>query len=167
MDEIVFDGAAISRADREFLASLDDHPLKRNPLYGTPCPLQPDFGAFDPEDKDQDAERYKFFATVVDWMLANYAYYKGAFIGKGGVISLVDGEITSVASLRGLMQPYALVSIGKRDGIEDDISRRCLDDACPAGADRCGANLFRSVAADIHRRGPPHLQPLPAAGTSH
>ena len=39
---------------------------------------------------------------AVDWMLVNYAYYKGAFMGKGGVISLVDGEISSIASLRGL-----------------------------------------------------------------
>ena len=56
MDE-GFDGEAISRADREFLASLDEHPLRRNPLYGTPCPPQPDFGPFDPKDKDQTAER--------------------------------------------------------------------------------------------------------------
>ena len=35
MDEAVFDGAAISRADREFLASLDDHPLRRqSALWG-------------------------------------------------------------------------------------------------------------------------------------
>ena len=33
-----FDGDAISRADREFLASLGDHPLVRHPLYGVPCP---------------------------------------------------------------------------------------------------------------------------------
>ena len=35
-DETVFDGAAISQADREFLESLDDHPLRRDPRYGTP-----------------------------------------------------------------------------------------------------------------------------------
>ena len=33
-----FDGDAISRADREFLASLGDHLLMRHPLYSVPCP---------------------------------------------------------------------------------------------------------------------------------
>jgi Family of unknown function (DUF5906) len=120
MDEKIFDGAAISQADREFLASLSDHLLIRNPLYGAPCPLQPDFGKFKPEEEDEtrQAAREAVFATVIDWMLTNYAYYKGAFMGKGGVISLVDGEISSIPSLRGLMQPYALVSIGPRGGIK-------------------------------------------------
>ena len=44
MDEhIVFDGEAISRADREFLASLGDHPLLRHPLYSAPPPPLPDY----------------------------------------------------------------------------------------------------------------------------
>ena len=108
MDE-GFDGEAISRADREFLASLDEHPLRRNPLYGTPCPPQPDFGPFDPKDKDQTAERLKFFESVVNWMLANYAYREGAFMSKGGAISLVDGEVIALADLRGRMAPWALI----------------------------------------------------------
>jgi uncharacterized protein DUF5906 len=112
-----FDGDAISRADREFLASLGNHPLAWNPLYGAPCPPQPDFDQLRPEE-DKTAAQEAFFATVVDWMLVNYAYYKGAFMGRGGAISLVDGEISSTASLRGLMQPYALVSIGPRGGIK-------------------------------------------------
>jgi hypothetical protein len=33
-----FDGDTISRADREFLASLSDHPLARDPLYSVPPP---------------------------------------------------------------------------------------------------------------------------------
>ena len=37
-----FDGAAISRADREFLASLGNHPLVRHPLYSVPPPPRPD-----------------------------------------------------------------------------------------------------------------------------
>jgi hypothetical protein len=49
-------------------------------------------------------------------MLVNYAYCKSAFMGKGGVISLVDGELGSIASLKGFMQPYALVSEGPRGG---------------------------------------------------
>jgi Family of unknown function (DUF5906) len=115
----MFDGNAISRADREFLAGLGDHPLVRNPLYGAPCPPQPDFGAFDPTDPAQNAALLAFFIDIaVPWMLANYAYYKGAFMGKGGVITLVDGEIASIASLRGLMQPYALVTEGRRGGIK-------------------------------------------------
>ena len=40
-----FDGAAISRADRELLASLDQHPLKRSLLYGTSCPPPPKPGS--------------------------------------------------------------------------------------------------------------------------
>ena len=38
-----FDGDAIGRADREFLASLSDHPLMRNPLYSVPPPPRPDY----------------------------------------------------------------------------------------------------------------------------
>jgi hypothetical protein len=51
-------------------------------------------------------------------MLVNYAYCKSAFMGKGGIISLVDGEMGSIASLRGFMQPYALVEAGPRGGIK-------------------------------------------------
>ena len=40
-------------------------------------------------------------------MLANYAYREGAFMSKGGAISLVDGEIISLADLRGRMAPWA------------------------------------------------------------
>ena len=53
MDES-FDGDAISRADREFLASLGEHPLRRNPLYGAPCPPRPNFGPFDRERPGSD-----------------------------------------------------------------------------------------------------------------
>src|SRR5262245_46123486 len=117
MDEI-FDGEAISRADREFLASLGDHLLKQNPLYGTPCPPQPEFGPFDPKDNVQTAARFEFFESVVHWMLANYAYREGAFMSKGGAISLVDGEIISLTDLRGRMAPWALLHIGPRGGIK-------------------------------------------------
>jgi hypothetical protein len=72
-----FDGDAISRADREFLASLGDHPLVRNPLYGAPCPPQPDLDRLRPEE-DKEAVQEAVFATVVDWMLVNYAYREGA-----------------------------------------------------------------------------------------
>jgi hypothetical protein len=113
-----FDGDAISRADREFLASLDDHPLKRNPLYRRPRRLQPDFGTFDPKNKAQCAARQAFFGDVVVWMLANYAYCKSAFMGKGGIISLVNGELGTVAAMRSFMQPYALVSLGPNGGIK-------------------------------------------------
>src|SRR5262249_19163602 len=81
MQDIVFDGDAISQADRDFLASLDDHPLKQNPLYGVPCPSQPDFGTFDPKDKNQATARLAFYETVVAWLLANFAYREGAFMG--------------------------------------------------------------------------------------
>ena len=116
MDEIVFDGAAISRADQEFLASLDKHLLKRSLLYGKPCPPQPNFG--DLSDQNQTAARQAFFAEVVAWMLVNYAYREGAFMGKGGTISLVDGEIITLTDLRGRMAPWALPQIGPRGGIK-------------------------------------------------
>jgi len=118
MQDIVFDGDAISQADRDFLASLDDHPLKQNPLYGVPCPPQPDFGAFDPKDKNQATARLAFYENVVAWLLANFAYREGAFMGRGGAISLVDGEIITFTDLRGRMAPWALLHIGPRGGVK-------------------------------------------------
>ena len=115
-EKSVFDGAAISKADREFLASLDKHPLKRSLYYGKPCPPQPDFG--DPTDQNQTAARQAFFAEVVAWMLTNYAYREGAFMGKGGAISLVDGEVITLTDLRGRMAPWALPVVGPRGGIK-------------------------------------------------
>jgi hypothetical protein len=112
-----FDGGAISRADREFLASLGDHPLVRNPRYGAPCPPPPDFDRLRPEE-DKEAVQEAICTTVVDWMLVNYAYREGAFISKGGAISLVDGEIISLADLRGRMAPWALMEVGPRGGIK-------------------------------------------------
>jgi hypothetical protein len=49
-------------------------------------------------------------------LLVNYAFCMGAFMGKGGIISLVDGKLGSLGSLRDFMQPYALVSEGPRGG---------------------------------------------------
>ena len=64
----------------------------------------------------QTAARMAFFADVVAWMLVNYAYREGAFMSKGGAISLVDGEIISLPDLRGRMAPWALLYLGKREG---------------------------------------------------
>jgi hypothetical protein len=115
-----FDGEAISKADREFLESLGDHPLARHPLYGAPCPPPVDFGVVNPrtETSQQRAAREAFLTGIMDWMLVNYAFYQDAFIGKGGVISLTTGKITSIAALRGLMQPYALMTEGPLGGIK-------------------------------------------------
>jgi hypothetical protein len=112
-----FDGDAISRADREFLESLADHPLSRHPLYGAPCPPMPDFTQLRPEE-NKEAIQEAVFAKVVDWMLVNYAYREGAFMGKGGIISLVDGEVFSFADLRGRMAPWELMEVGPRGGIK-------------------------------------------------
>ena len=121
-----FDGDAISRADRAYLDSLSDHPLTRDSRYGTPCPPQPDFGPFDPTDKSQEAARQAFFATVIDWMLINWAYREGAFMGRTpGAISLNDGEIISIAELRGRMAPWALLHAGPRGAIK---TRSPVDD---------------------------------------
>jgi hypothetical protein len=113
-----FDGDAISRADREFLASLDEHPYKQNPLYRASYPPQPNFGPFDPKDPAQTAERFKFFEHVVQWMLANYAYREGAFNGKGGAISLVDGEVITLPDLRQRMARRALIYLGPNGGLK-------------------------------------------------
>jgi Family of unknown function (DUF5906) len=111
-----FDGDAISRADREFLASLSDHPLVRHPLYGAPCPPTPDLSNL--TEQDREAAEEAAFAAAVDWLLVNYAYREGAFMGRGGVISLVDGEILAFADLRGRMAPWELVRIGPRGGVK-------------------------------------------------
>jgi hypothetical protein len=118
-----FDGEAISQADREFLASLGDHPLARHPLYSVPPPPLPDYAALSADAVE--AAQKACFAAALDWVLVNYAYCKSAFIGKGGIISLVDGEMGSIASLRGFMQPYALMSAGPRGGIK---TRSVVDD---------------------------------------
>jgi hypothetical protein len=91
-----FDGEAINRADREFLASLSQHPLVQHPLYSAPCPP--------PDLNNPDAA----FQAALDWMLVNYGYFAGAYIGAGGFISLVDGKIMKKNSLRDLMMPYAI-----------------------------------------------------------
>jgi hypothetical protein len=128
MTDTVFDGAAIVQADREFLASLDQHPLRQNPLYGAPCPPALVGG-------DEAAQR-AFFARVVTWMLANFAYCKNANIGKGAIVSLVDGGMVSIAAMRSEMQPYALEEEGTAGWDPIDISRRCLDGACATGSHR-------------------------------
>jgi hypothetical protein len=112
-----FDGDAISRADREFLASLGDHPLVRHPLYSVPPPPRPDYDGCTTITERQAAQEMCFPAAL-GWMLVNYAYYTGAFIGKGGIISLVDGEIYAIASLRNFMHPYTIVEEGPRGGLK-------------------------------------------------
>jgi hypothetical protein len=112
-DSTTFDGGAISRADREFLASLDDHPLMRHPLYSVPLPPRPDYEGRVTEDQITAAQE-ACFPAALDWMLANYAYYPGAFMGKGGIISLVDGEIYSPQSLEKFMQLFTVVKKGPR-----------------------------------------------------
>ena len=152
MDEI-FDGDAISRADREFLASLDEHPLRRNPLYGTPCPPQPDFGPFDPKDTEQTAARLAFFADVVAWMLANYAYREGAFMGKGRRDlagrrrdHLASGPARAHGAVGAAPQSARAARIKTRSPVEDWMLREgpALDP--PRG------DAPRPAAADLRRR---------------
>jgi hypothetical protein len=112
-----FDGEAISRADREFLTGLSDHPLVRHPLYAVPCPPPPDVDQLRPEENVETA-REAAFAAAVDWMLVNYAYREGAFMSKGGAVSLVDGEIIALMDLRGRMGPWDLMEVGPRGGIK-------------------------------------------------
>jgi hypothetical protein len=115
MSPHAFDGEAISRADREFLMRLGDHLLLHNPLYSAPPPPLPDYAALASAAAVEAAQKACFVAAL-DWLLVNYAFCMNAFMGKGGIISLVDGELGSLASLRGFMQPYTLVSEGPRGG---------------------------------------------------
>ncbi len=108
-----FDGDAISRVDREFLASLGDHPLARHPLYSVPYPPRPNYDGCTGVSEMAEAQK-ACFPGALDWMLVNYAYYADAFMGKGGIISLVDGKMLTIASMRALMQPYAIVEEGPR-----------------------------------------------------
>jgi hypothetical protein len=116
-----FDGEAISRADREFLAKLGDHPLMRNPLYSVPPPPLPDYAALGSAAAVEAAQRASFEAAR-DWLLVNYAFCKSAFMGKGGVISLVDGEMGSIKSLDDFMRAYALPNEGPQGGRRKPIS---------------------------------------------
>jgi hypothetical protein len=118
MDDHTFDGAAISRDDREFLASLSDHPLARHPLYSVPPPALPDYTTL--ESSAVEKAQKACFVAALNWVVVNYAYCTGAFMGKGGVISLVDGAMCSIASLRSFMQPYALETEGPKGGIKTD-----------------------------------------------
>jgi hypothetical protein len=111
-----FDGDAVSRADREFLDSLNNHPLIRHPLYSVPPPPRPDYAGCTIA-AERTARQRACFPAALDWMLINYAYYADAFMGKGGIISLVDGKIGTVAGMRGLMQPYAVVEEGPYGGL--------------------------------------------------
>lgn len=112
-----FDGDAISQADREFLASLSDHPLLRNSLYSVPPPPRPDYARCTTVYERTGAQQ-ACFPAALDWMLVNYAYYTDAFMGKGGLISLVDGKTGTIASLRGFMQPYTIIEEGPRGGLK-------------------------------------------------
>src|SRR5262245_53349458 len=112
-----FDGDAISRADREFLKGLGDHPLARHPLYSVPPPPRPDYDGCTTIDERAEAQR-ACFPAALDWMLVNCAYYAGAFMGNGGIISLVDGDMGSIASMRSFMDPYAIVEEGPRGGLK-------------------------------------------------
>src|SRR5215831_9062475 len=105
--------------EQEPIQMSEAHPLTRHPRYGVPCPPQPDFGPpVVPRNEGYDeqiAKKMAFFATVIEWMLVNYAYREGA--DKDGVISLVTGEILSLQDLKGRMAPWAMIYIGQRRGI--------------------------------------------------
>jgi hypothetical protein len=116
MRDHCFDGEAISRADRELLASLGDTALMRHPLYSVPPPPRPNYDGCTTIDERAEVQK-ACFPGVLDWMIVNYAYYPGAFAGKGGVISLVDGKMTTIANLRITMLPYTIIEEGPKHGI--------------------------------------------------
>ena len=88
-----------------------------HPLYSVPPPPRPNYDGCTTIDERAEAQK-ACFPAALDWMLVNYAYYTDAFIGKGGIISLVDGKIGTIASLRGFMQPYTIVEEGPRGGLK-------------------------------------------------
>jgi hypothetical protein len=112
-----FDGEAISRADREFLKSLDDHPLARHPLYSVPPPPRPNYTGCTTVAERATAQK-ACFPAALDWMLVNYAFYTDAFMGKGGIISLVDGKIRAATGLQGFMRPYTIIEEGPNGGLK-------------------------------------------------
>src|SRR5215831_8430956 len=127
---IAFDGEAISQADREFLAKLGDHPLMRNPLYSVPPPssLLSDYLAAPASASAaaiEAAENVRFTATL-NWMLVNYAFGKSIFMGKGGFISLVDGEMGSIVSLKIFMRPYAVGNGRNMTSVVDEWTKHPL-----------------------------------------
>ena len=89
----------------------------RHPLYSVPPPPRPDYDGCTTIDERAEAQK-ACFGPALDWMLVNYAYCKSCFMGKGGIISLVDGEMGSIASMRGFMQPYMIVEEGPRGGLK-------------------------------------------------
>jgi Family of unknown function (DUF5906) len=111
-----FDGDAVSRADRGFLDSLNNHPLMQHPLYSVPPPPRPNYSGC-ATVTERTVRQKACFPAALDWMLINYAYYADAFMGKGGIISLVDGKIGTITGLRGFMQPYTIVEEGPYGGL--------------------------------------------------
>jgi hypothetical protein len=112
-----FNGEAISRGDREFLKSLNDHPLARHPLYSVPPPPRPNYAGCTTTAEKAAAQK-ACFPAALDWMLINYAFYADAFMGKGGIISLVDGKIRAAIGLKGFMRPYTIVEEGPNGGLK-------------------------------------------------
>ena len=76
-----FDGEAISRADREFLTRLGDHPLPRNPLYSAPPPPLPDYAALT-SAAAVEAPQKACFVAALDWLLVNYAFCRAPSWGR-------------------------------------------------------------------------------------
>src|SRR5262245_59150856 len=50
----------------------------------------------------------QLFRPPLNWMLVNYGFFAGAYLGKGGIISLVDGKITTVSCMRDLLKLHAI-----------------------------------------------------------
>jgi hypothetical protein len=96
-------------------------------------------------------------------MVFNFAFCKNAFIGKGGIISLVNGELTTVAALRGFMQPYALISEGPRGGLKTTSvvdawmghAQRLHIDAVQTRADQPRPTFFEDGQHIYNRYRPP------------
>ena len=167
MDEAVFDGAAISRADREFLASLDDSPAEAESAVRDAVPAAARFRAVRPDGHRTRPRRgWRSLRDVVTWMLANYAYREGAFMGKGGAISLVDGEVITLADLRGRMAPVGAAPHRPARRPQDALAGRRLDGREGPALDPPRGDAARPAAADLRGGRLCDLQPLPAAGAS-
>ena len=162
-----FDGEAIARADKAFLDSLSDHPLTRRPLYGAPCPPQPDFGPFDPTDKSQDGGAASVLRQHRRLDAGELRLSRGRLHeqGRRHLARRRRNHLPSRTCAGAWRHGRCSISaraaaIKTRSPVEDWMIARSPPLDSPRG------DASRPAAADLHRKRLRHLQPLPAAGAS-
>ena len=166
MDEPdAFDGDAISRADREFLASLDDHPLGATPAVRDAMPAAARLRAVRSERHGQTAARLAFFAERRRLDAGELRLSRRRLHGQGRrhLAGRRRDHLTS-PTCAGAWQPWALLHSGPRGGLK---MRSPVEDWMTGegpALDPSRGDAPRPAAADLHGRRLCDLQPLPAAG---